>query len=61
VRQYSNIKRVKGVLDHLGPQFEQLPLDIFLKMAGEQPTFKERFRDERPSSKIVAADDERYL
>ncbi len=48
VRQYSNIKRVKGVLDHLGPQFEQLPLDIFLKMAGEQPTFKERFRDERP-------------
>lgn len=48
VRQYSNIKRVKSVLDKLGPQFEQLPLDIFLRMAGEHPTFKERYRDERP-------------
>ncbi len=45
VRQYSNIKRVKSILDQLGPAFEVVPLDIFLKMAGEQPTFAERFRE----------------
>jgi len=44
VRQSSNIKRVKAILDSLGPEFKVLPLDIFIKMAGEQPTFQERFR-----------------
>ena len=43
VRQYSNIKKVKSILDRLGPEFKVVPLDIFLKMAGEQPTFQERF------------------
>jgi hypothetical protein len=43
VRQWSDIRRVKGILDKLGPEFEVVPLDLFLKMAGTTPTFKERF------------------
>lgn len=43
VREWSNIKRVKGILDKLGPEFELVPLDVFLTMAGKAPTFKERF------------------
>jgi len=43
VRQWSDITRVKDILDRLGPAFELVPLDIFLKMAGEKPTFEERF------------------
>ena len=43
VRESSNIKRVKSILDKLGPEFELVPLDIFLTMAGKQPTFQERF------------------
>ncbi len=43
VRESSDIKRVKSILDQLGPEFEVVPLDLFLKMAGERPTFKERF------------------
>jgi len=43
VRESSDIKRVKGVLDKLGPEFEVVPLDVFLKMAGKDPTFKEKF------------------
>jgi hypothetical protein len=41
VRQWTDIKRVKNILDKLGPEFEIVPLDIFLAMAGAQPTFKE--------------------
>jgi hypothetical protein len=44
VRQYSNVKRVKSILSRLGTEFEIVPLDIFLKMAGERPTFLERYR-----------------
>ncbi|MFZ5517263.1 MAG: GxGYxYP domain-containing protein [Candidatus Zhuqueibacterota bacterium] len=43
VRQWSDITRVKAILDNLGPEFEVVPLDIFIKMAGAKPTFKERF------------------
>jgi hypothetical protein len=43
VREWSNVKRVKGILDKLGPEFEVVPLDVFLAMAGQQPTFKERY------------------
>ncbi len=43
VREYSNVKRVKAILSRLGSEFEVVPLDIFLKMAGEQPTFVERY------------------
>ena len=42
VREYSDVKRVKGILDKLGPGFEVVPLDVFLTMAGAQPTFEER-------------------
>ena len=40
--QWSDITRVKGILDKLGSEFELVPLDIFLKMAGENPTFMEK-------------------
>lgn len=53
VRQSSDIKRVKSILGRLSPEFEVVPLDVFLKMAGEQPTFKERYRD--ASSPVRAA------
>jgi len=43
VREYSDVKRVKGILDLLGPEFQVVPLDVFLAMAGEKPTFEERF------------------
>ncbi len=46
VRQWSDIKRVKNILDGLGPAFEVVPLDVFLKMAGEEPTFEEYTRPE---------------
>jgi hypothetical protein len=46
VREASDIVRVKSISDKLGPEFEIVPLDIFLKMAGENPTFKERYMDE---------------
>jgi hypothetical protein len=47
VREYSNVKRVKSIIDKLGPGFELVPLDIFIKMAGEAPTFQERFLKKR--------------
>lgn len=43
IREYSNVKRMKSILDKLGPNFEVVPLDVFLKLAGQAPTFKERF------------------
>lgn len=43
VRESSDVQRVKGILDKLGKEFEVVPLDIFLVMAGKKPTFKERF------------------
>jgi hypothetical protein len=43
VREWSNVKRVKGILDNLGPEFEVVPLDVFLAMAGRDPTFQERY------------------
>jgi len=47
VREYSNVKRVKSILDKLNPEFELVPLDVFLKLAGNKPTFKERFLERR--------------
>lgn len=46
VRQWSDITRVKAVLDELGPEFEVVPLDVFLKMAATDPTFEEYTRPE---------------
>ena len=45
VRQWSDIRRVKAILDRLGPAFEVVPLDIFMHMAGQNPTFQERYLD----------------
>jgi hypothetical protein len=45
VREWTDLVRVKTILDNLGPDVETVPLDIFLKMAGQQPTFKERFKE----------------
>lgn len=45
VREYSDVARVKSICDKLGPGFEVVPLDIFLKLAGEKPTFKERYME----------------
>jgi len=45
VRNWSDINRVKRILDRLGPEFELTHLDVFLKMAGNQPTFTERYGD----------------
>jgi hypothetical protein len=47
VREYSDVKRVKGILDKLGPEFEVVPLDVFLNMAGQQPTFEKRVLEEK--------------
>ncbi len=46
VRESSDIKRVKRILDKLGSEFELVPLDIFVKMVGNKPTFKERYLDQ---------------
>jgi hypothetical protein len=44
VREYSTIARMKAIFDKLGPEYELIPTDIFLKMAGNNPTFKDYFR-----------------
>ena len=43
VRQWNNIDKVVKILKGLGKDFEAVPLDVFLKMAGEDPTFREYF------------------
>ena len=43
VRQWSTIEHVMGILDQLGPGFEVVPLDVFLKLAAAQPDFMPRY------------------
>jgi len=43
VREWSNIKHVKKILDQLGPNFKLVPLDVFMKLAGNAPTYKDHF------------------
>jgi hypothetical protein len=43
IREYSDLQRTKSILDRLGPEYELVPLDLFLKLAGMEPTFEERF------------------
>jgi hypothetical protein len=47
VRENSDVARVKSITDRLGSGFEIVPLDVFLKMAGENTTFKERYLDKK--------------
>ena len=46
VRQWSDITHVKSIFDSLGPAFEVVPLDLFLKMSAEDPTFENYTRPE---------------
>jgi hypothetical protein len=43
VRESSDVARVKRITDRLGADFEIVPLDVFLTMAGTNPTFQERY------------------
>lgn len=43
VREFNSIERTKQILEGLGQNVDIIPLDIFLKLAGNQPTFKTRF------------------
>jgi hypothetical protein len=43
VRQSSDVSRVKSIYDLLGKEFEIVPLDVFIKLSGENPTFKEGY------------------
>jgi hypothetical protein len=43
VREFNDIGWVKKILDRLGSDFKVVPLDVFLKMAGNAPTFKNYF------------------
>ncbi|MFH0991447.1 MAG: GxGYxYP domain-containing protein [bacterium] len=47
VREYSNVARMKAIMDKLGPEFEVVPLDVFLTLAGKEPTYKERFLEKK--------------
>jgi len=47
VRQWSNIDRVKGILDQLGPDVDVVPLDVFTKMANHTPTFENWYLENR--------------
>ncbi len=43
VREWSDITRVKSIMDQLGSDFEVVPMDVFMKLAGQNPTFQERY------------------
>jgi hypothetical protein len=43
VRESSDVKRVKSIIGKLNSEFKLVPLDVFLKMAGQASTFEERF------------------
>ena len=43
VRESSKLSRVGNILKQLGPDFEMVPLDVLVNMAGEEPTFKTRY------------------
>ncbi len=47
VRQWSNIDRVKSILDQLGPDVEIVPLDVFTEMANHTPTFENWYLENR--------------
>ena len=55
VRNFSDIRRVKRILDRLPEEFEVTPLDLFLLMAGRKPTFRERYLAEEGDSSAFAS------
>ena len=46
VRQWNDIGKVAEILEGLGKDFRTVPLDVFLRMAGEHPTFREYLLDD---------------
>ncbi|NOY36819.1 MAG: hypothetical protein GXO83_04525 [Chlorobi bacterium] len=51
VRQWNNINKVNQIFTRLGRTFEVVPLDVFLKMAGKEPTFKPHLLEEKKENK----------
>lgn len=43
IRETNTIARVKAILDQMPDDYELVPLDVFLKMAGASPNFKTRY------------------
>jgi len=43
IRETNTIERVKSILDQLPDDYELVPLDVFLKMAGASPNFQTRY------------------
>jgi hypothetical protein len=43
VRESSDVARVKSIANKMGGNIEVVPLDLFLRLAGENPTFKEYY------------------
>ena len=43
VRQWSDISRVKGIIDQLGAGYELIPLDLFMMYVKAENTFTERY------------------
>ena len=50
VRESNSIKRVMSIMNGLEEKPEIVPLDTFLKLAASKPTFKVRYKDERPAT-----------
>jgi hypothetical protein len=53
IREYSDLQRTKNILDRLGPEFQLVPLDTFLALAAQAPTFEERFKTIPPGKTDV--------
>jgi hypothetical protein len=45
VREWSDVFRVKRILDGLGPDVEVVPIDVFMAMASQKPTFRTHYLD----------------
>jgi hypothetical protein len=48
VREDNNVKRMKEIVDQLGPEFEVVPPREFMVMAGKKPTMTKRYLDRHP-------------
>ncbi len=48
VREDNNVKRMKEIVDSLGPEFEVVPPREFMIMAGKRPTMTKRYLDRHP-------------
>ncbi len=44
VREYTDVKGIMDIMKPLGAEFKIVPLDVMLKLAGEDPTFKTQYQ-----------------